>query len=863
MPDAPDPVLVPGTMVGAYRVDYALGAGGMGTVYAAEEPTIGKRAAIKVLRRALADDPAIAARFEREARAVNEIGHPGIVDVFAFGRLPDGRPYLVMSLLKGRSLRDELGRCPRQTPAEAWRIARAVAEAVAAAHEAGIIHRDLKPDNVFLEQHDDAPSRPRVLDFGLAKVDDSIDGGNLAKLTQSGVPLGTPVYMAPEQWWCKPTDGRTDQYALGVVLFEMLAGRPPFASNQYVELLQQHLHEAPPSLASLGVEVPPRVERFVERSLAKDPADRFESMRAWMEAGDGAFAGVEASVGSDESDIATSETALALPHAASAHSPMPSTSAVVDAQAPSRHPELQRYRLAHVALLFVALGAAWAVGYAGYARHDPAEIVRIAGWGPLMSGFAFLLAAVGLPFIAQRRARTTRASTIGWWFTVVAMLAGAASTYAGWGLVTQGARSLPLDRRFAVWNYGMYEANAGRFMGLLLGVPLLLSLAAMAGITETTLVTRSRTVSVGARKRELLAGVLALGAACVASLLLEAPSAAYIALVGALGVSTGLLFPALHPTTAARDELERAVACMLAVVAATAFGFARIEAREATVWVEDVTRADRVLAIVDAHRERTTTMAMACIAVTIVFAIELIRIRRLRAGGQPLRPTTSAVAMAGVVGAIAIGDVLLHRDFFSTRDAMREELEAQFALFARLDPPLGQDLSPAIFAPHPVPNLQIAPNVVALSGRGLAPLAAIESEDGAINVGRDLMHALGESSRARAEAGPLEGSPDLALTVDTAVSYGDVQRVLTIARKSGARTAEVRFARAASPAVADGAPPEARYLLPRDFVAVPITLADEGFSAHTSSAFGDVAAALAREPGRIVRVAVPLRDSPP
>src|SRR5882724_11284322 len=150
MSEPRDAELSSGTMVGAYRIGRLLGAGGVGAVYAAEEPTIKKRVAIKVLKRSFLDDPTMAARFTQEARAANEIRHPGIVDVFAIGALPDGRPYLVMSLLEGRSLRDELKARGKLPPAEAWAIARDVAEALSAAHAAGIIHRDLKPDNVFL-----------------------------------------------------------------------------------------------------------------------------------------------------------------------------------------------------------------------------------------------------------------------------------------------------------------------------------------------------------------------------------------------------------------------------------------------------------------------------------------------------------------------------------------------------------------------------------------------------------------------------------------------------------------------------------------------------------------------------------------
>src|SRR4051812_48662843 len=279
MAEPSDSKLSPGTMVGGYRIERRLGAGGVGTVYAAEEPTIKKRVAIKVLRRSFAEDEAGAARFEREARAANEIRHPGVVDVLALGTLPDGRPYLVMSLLEGRSLREEIQARGRLPPDEAWRIARDIAEALVAAHEAGVIHRDLKPDNVFLErfgaQREGAAPRPRVLDFGIAKFQEAPEGIEPMKLTATGVPIGTPAYMAPEQWWCEGISVKTDQYAFGVMLFEMLAGRAPFASQQFVELVQAHVHQAPPSLADVGVPVAPAIEAFVARLLAKAQDERF------------------------------------------------------------------------------------------------------------------------------------------------------------------------------------------------------------------------------------------------------------------------------------------------------------------------------------------------------------------------------------------------------------------------------------------------------------------------------------------------------------------------------------------------------------------------------------------------------------
>jgi eukaryotic-like serine/threonine-protein kinase len=289
-----DGSLAPGTMVGAYRIEYRVAGGGMGTVYAAEEPTIRKRVAVKVLRHGFSEDASAGARFEREARAANDVRHPGIVDVFAFGRLPDGRPYLVMSLLQGRSLREEIAARGKLPLSEAWGVAREIASALAAAHAAGVIHRDLKPDNVFLERFSGAagPARVRLLDFGLAKLtaaNDSGDGAEPMKLTQSGTPMGTPAYMAPEQWWNAGVDERTDQYAFGAMLFEMIAGRPPWSSQQFAMLVQQHLHEPPPALADVGVTAPRAVEALIARTLAKAGADRFPDMSALLAAGDAAL----------------------------------------------------------------------------------------------------------------------------------------------------------------------------------------------------------------------------------------------------------------------------------------------------------------------------------------------------------------------------------------------------------------------------------------------------------------------------------------------------------------------------------------------------------------------------------------------
>jgi serine/threonine-protein kinase len=208
-----DAALGPGTRVGEYVIERQIGEGGMGVVFAAVHPVIGKRVAIKLLTPALAGDATAVQRFIQEARAVNQIGHKNIVDIFGFGQLPSGRHYFVMELLEGRNLKQRL-----QSPLaddEALAILVEVCDALSAAHAAGIVHRDLKPDNIFLVED----RRVKLLDFGVAKLTE--DGLS----TNSGEPIGTPRYMSPEQRHGRPVDLRTDLYALGVMMFEIFGGR--------------------------------------------------------------------------------------------------------------------------------------------------------------------------------------------------------------------------------------------------------------------------------------------------------------------------------------------------------------------------------------------------------------------------------------------------------------------------------------------------------------------------------------------------------------------------------------------------------------------------------------------------------------
>jgi tRNA A-37 threonylcarbamoyl transferase component Bud32 len=822
MSEAVDRGLSPGAVIDGYRIERRLGQGGVGTVYAAEETTIKRRVAIKVLRGLYAEDPAMIARFTREARAVNEIRHPGIIDVFAIGQLGDGRPYLVMSLLEGRSLRDEIHAKERLPADEAWRVARDVASALSAVHEAEVIHRDLKPDNVFLENVEGGPKRVRVLDFGIAKV--APTEGEM-KLTATGAPLGTPAYMAPEQWWGTAVTAATDQYALGVVLFEMLTGRAPFASESFAEAVQQHVHAKPPSLASLGVAVTGAVQAFVERMLEKDPSDRFPSMSAVIEAGDIAFK-------QSESLSILSDDAEAAPAGAKATTPI----------APRTLPALRaanRFRTLHVAIVALGVATLIAVGYAGYARHDLWEWVRIGGWGQLVIVGWFVIATILLVPVARRRATTGAPSLAGFWIALVPALQGAFTTYTGWHAIHRSLAGAGALARFTMFSEGTYEANAGRFLGFAVSSIFCLSLVALPGVSGMANATATLPRAPGVRPREASMAAIALAVIAIVAAVVGAPSAALVSITAAAALGIGIALPTVHAETAARDELERAIAGVLAVALAAAVGITRIEAREGVVWAAPLTRAERVAEIVAASGERATTLPIATVSILVVIAIEGLRIRRLAKLGAIARPRTGTAILAIVLALGAIGDLVQHGRYFGKREELRTDLTSQFALFARLDPPAGDALDPKRFPPHKATALQITRDVIAVDGRGVARLAALTSAEGEAQVIADLNHALAGAALSAGEI----GSVDLSISIDRQVPGATVARVLRVARRAGVRRLELLLTRGVAPKLTKG-PAEIGVVLPNDFVALPIELGDDGVRLDDAGDFGHIAPAL-------------------
>jgi serine/threonine protein kinase len=265
-----DPLL--GTVfAGKYKIIKKIGEGGMGSVYLADQEPIDRKVAIKVLLGKLAEDEVAVKRFEQEARAISRMQHPNTVTIYDYGTEGE-RLYIVMEFLRGKTLTQVLRQDGVLVPPRACKIMKQVCSSLGDAHAAGIIHRDLKPDNIFLTEIGGDPDWVKVLDFGVAKLADT-DGGTL---TQTGMIFGTPKYMSPEQAEGRPIDYRADIYALGVVLYELLVGRPPFIADTPVGLLLKHISEPAPPFSRVrpDLNIDPRIEAIVMKSLEKNPDRR-------------------------------------------------------------------------------------------------------------------------------------------------------------------------------------------------------------------------------------------------------------------------------------------------------------------------------------------------------------------------------------------------------------------------------------------------------------------------------------------------------------------------------------------------------------------------------------------------------------
>jgi serine/threonine-protein kinase len=265
-------------VLGRYAIDSEIGKGAMGTVYKGRNVKLEQKVAIKVLHEHLVDDRRMLARFRREAKIAARLSHPNVISVLDYGRSDNGREVMVLEFAKGASLSEMIAVAPARR-----RVVQVIEQILCGlehAHDAGLIHRDLKPDNIVVEIAHDGTELPRIVDFGIAILRSPDNPSEAERLTASGLMIGTPMYMAPEQAQLEPYDHRADLFALGVILYEMLAGEPPFDGTA-MEIAVANITRDPPPIAKRapGRDVDPLLERFARKLMARKADDRFATAR--------------------------------------------------------------------------------------------------------------------------------------------------------------------------------------------------------------------------------------------------------------------------------------------------------------------------------------------------------------------------------------------------------------------------------------------------------------------------------------------------------------------------------------------------------------------------------------------------------
>jgi serine/threonine-protein kinase len=311
-----------------YHILKKLGAGGMGTVYLAEHVKMGRKSALKVMNPGMNTDPDAVARFNREASNASRLSHPNICGIYDFGETPDGMIYLAMEFIEGSALTDIIEKGGPLQPARAASIIHQTADALQIAHDAGIVHRDLKPDNIMVARNRDGSDLVKVVDFGIAKASTS----EAQNVTKTGMVVGTPEYMSPEQLAGDKLDGRSDIYALGLVAFNCLTGALPFSATSAQEAMIMRLTDVPRALAEVRPDVawPEAVQATLDLALARDAKDRYQSAAQFGRE----FAAALASMPAHPTDEAGT-VVMSAPATAAARTPMPPTRVGGRAAAPA------------------------------------------------------------------------------------------------------------------------------------------------------------------------------------------------------------------------------------------------------------------------------------------------------------------------------------------------------------------------------------------------------------------------------------------------------------------------------------------------------------------------------------------------
>jgi tRNA A-37 threonylcarbamoyl transferase component Bud32 len=368
-PDGEDP-MIGAVLGGSYEVVRMVGEGGMGRVYEARHQRLpSKRFAVKMLHPDLARQPEVVTRFQREAEASSVLSHPNVVDVYDVSSSGDGRPYIVAELLQGEELGNHLQRVGRMTVQAAAHVVRQICAALAAAHAAGIVHRDVKPENVFLTGES---AHVKVLDFGISKLGDNKDG-----LTKTGTVMGTPDYMAPEQARGDRVDARADIYAAGAILYRAVTGRKPFEGLEPMATLTAVLTQEPPRPTELRSELPLSLELVIQRAMAKNPGERFQSM-AELDAAPATDLAPGAAPG-DRAAVATAKTLL--------------RQSAATVQSAGLDQAMRAVRLARPGLVFFSgLGGLWLLSCA---LVTVASSIRFARGGADLSESEVIMASVG------------------------------------------------------------------------------------------------------------------------------------------------------------------------------------------------------------------------------------------------------------------------------------------------------------------------------------------------------------------------------------------------------------------------------------------------------------------------------------